>query len=498
MSLTLTSMLDADRQRAVANIREAAGRIWARPLHRYYTDHTVAHSERIIALMDGLTAGMMAVGDKQLAPTEIFVLLSAAYLHDIGMQNEKFAEGDPSALPSVAGQALDEIRAHHNEQTAEMIYRVFEDPANAFSIPLARDPGLVEAVALVAKGHRGVKLESDEYASIVHGGETLRLRLLAALLRFGDELDIDHRRVDWEMMKLIKLPLDSQLHWWKCHYVSGVSIVDEYIKIAYRVPQDRPDYEGLIVPLVETEIRAKLASLEEIFRANAIKVAIAKSDVRSMRLVQPMPAEVEAQARKGAEGGARSVERQVGQGDTRQRTRSKKQEAGGKRQEAGGKKQEAGGKKQEAGGTRQEAGGTRQKASGKKPETQAKKRKKSSAPAASTTVFDQRGQKVGKQINVAGNYVDRQEADGADESEWDTEAIRALLNAAFGDEDIVTLCFDRFRGVYEEFSSGMSKRDKIQRLMDHCLRHAQMDDLLAQVRQRNPNQYARYEAQLRK
>ena len=286
MSNTLMNTLDADRRRAIENIREAANRIWARPLHRYFTDHTVAHTERIIALMDGLAAGMMTT-DKRLSPTEVLVLLSAAYLHDIGMQNEKFAEGD-----------LDEIRAHHNEQTAEMIYRVFEDPANAFAIPLGRDPGLVEAVALVAKGHRGVKLEGGEYTSIVYGGETLRLRLLAALLRFGDELDIDHRRVDLELMKLLKLPEDSQLHWWKCHYVSGVSIVDEYIKIAYRLPQDRPDYESLIVPLVETEIRAKLVSLEEIFRANAVKVAIAKSEVRPMRLVQPMPLEVEVLAKQ--------------------------------------------------------------------------------------------------------------------------------------------------------------------------------------------------------
>ena len=129
MSNMLMNTLDADQRRGVENIREAANRIWARPLHRYFTDHTVAHSERIITLMDGLTAGMMAVGDKRLSPTEVLVLLSAAYLHDIGMQNEKFAKGN-----------LDEIRAHHNEQTAEMIYKVFEDPANAFAIPLARDP----------------------------------------------------------------------------------------------------------------------------------------------------------------------------------------------------------------------------------------------------------------------------------------------------------------------------------------------------------------------
>jgi hypothetical protein len=293
MNGTLMNNLDADRRRALENVREAAARIWSRPLHRYYTDHTVAHSQRVIALLDGLTAGMMAT-DKRLSPTEVFCLLAAAYLHDIGMQDEKFAGGD-----------LDEIRAYHNEQTAEMIYAVFEDPAHAFAIPLARDRGLVAAGALVANGHRQVDLAGPEYEPFVHGGETVRLRLLAALLRFGDELDIDHRRVDLEQMKLLALPVESQLHWWKCHYVSGVSIVDEYIKIAYRFPQDRPDYEGLIVPLVEGEVRARHAALEEVFRAHAVKVALGPSQVRQMRLVQPLPPEVEALARQKveAEGG---------------------------------------------------------------------------------------------------------------------------------------------------------------------------------------------------
>jgi hypothetical protein len=47
--------------------------------------------------------------------------------------------------------------------------------------------------------------------------------------------------------------------------------------------------------------------------------------------------------------------------------------------------------------------------------------------------------------------------------------------------------------VYEDLSAGMSKRDKVQRLLDHCVRHDQVGRLLALVRQANPAQYARYE-----
>lgn len=284
--MTLTDTLTADQQRALENIRAAAERLWARPLHRYFTDHSVAHSERIATLLDGLTAGMMGTPSR-LAPVEAFVLLAAATLHDIGMQDERFAGGD-----------LEEIRAQHHQQTAEMIYRVFEDPARAFSLPLGDDPGLVEAIALVAKGHRKVDLGAPEYEPFPLGGETVRPRLLAALLRFADELDIDYRRVDLEQMKLLDLPLDSQLHWWKCHYVGGVTIVDEYIRVSYRFPRDRPDYEQLLIPLIENEIRTKHAALEPIYRQHAVKVAIGQPQVRLMRLVQPMPPLVEALARE--------------------------------------------------------------------------------------------------------------------------------------------------------------------------------------------------------
>ncbi len=77
--------------------------------------------------------------------------------------------------------------------------------------------------------------------------------------------------------------------------------------------------------------------------------------------------------------------------------------------------------------------------------------------------------------------------------EWNTAAIRGLVAAAFSDEELTTLCFDHFHSVYEDFGSGMSKRQKIQRLLDYCTRHGQLDKLVGLVRERNPAQYARFQ-----
>jgi hypothetical protein len=43
----------------------------------------------------------------------------------------------------------------------------------------------------------------------------------------------------------------------------------------------------------------------------------------------------------------------------------------------------------------------------------------------------------------------------------------------------------------------MSKGDKIQRLLDYCSRHEQVEDLLAAVEKANPVQYLRFEGGLR-
>ena len=82
------------------------------------------------------------------------------------------------------------------------------------------------------------------------------------------------------------------------------------------------------------------------------------------------------------------------------------------------------------------------------------------------------------------------------EPDLNMAAVRDLLSAAFSDEDLVTFCFDYFPAVHEELGSGMGKGQKVQRLLEHCLRRGQMENLLARVRACNPAQYARFAARL--
>ena len=83
------------------------------------------------------------------------------------------------------------------------------------------------------------------------------------------------------------------------------------------------------------------------------------------------------------------------------------------------------------------------------------------------------------------------------QSTYNTAAVRELLMAAFSDEELTTFCYDNFRPAYEEFATGMSRTQKVQRLVETCDRRGEIAGLLARVELANPYQYNRFKDHLR-
>jgi hypothetical protein len=271
-----------DLYRAVKNVRAAVEPILARPVHRHYTDHSIEHSERIIEKLGGLTEGIMK-SNAPLSSTEVYILLAVAYLHDIGMQDERSVGAD-----------LETIRARHHELTESIILQSVEQSKGAGPLSVALRAGLDHVVALVAKGHRKVDLWDRGYDDFAHGDEIIRPRLLSALLRFADELDVDYRRVHMPNLNLMDVAPESLLHWFKCYYVSGVLIENEYIIVWYQFPNGQGEhYKKLIIPLVHSKIQAKLVELQEIFWKHSVKVTLGEPRVREVSDLQSMTFEVE-------------------------------------------------------------------------------------------------------------------------------------------------------------------------------------------------------------
>lgn len=282
----------SDLYHSLMNIQTAVEPLLERPVHTYYTDHSVEHSQRIIGKLDGLTEAIMA-SSTPLSAAEIYVMLAAAYTHDIGMQDEQSVNGD-----------LNEARRKHHELAEDIILRSIRQPEKAVSLNITNEPDIINAVALVAKGHRQIDIEHDpDYEDFDLGDEPVRIRLLAALLRLADELDIDYRRVQMHRLNLMEVPTESQLHWYKCYYVSGVKIQNGYVIVHYRFPQADQcrHYERIITKLVHPKLEATCAQLRAIFREYGFQITIDDPHIRKIPTLIPMPPEVEALAREECE-----------------------------------------------------------------------------------------------------------------------------------------------------------------------------------------------------
>ena len=84
---------------------------------------------------------------------------------------------------------------------------------------------LAKYVACVAESH-GIDFEkSNRHTEITaYGNEQIRMGLLCTLLSLGNALDCDQRRIDYNLLKISDISLDSKLHWMKHYYVDGMML----------------------------------------------------------------------------------------------------------------------------------------------------------------------------------------------------------------------------------------------------------------------------------
>ena len=168
--------------------------IHSQGLFRYYTVHSVGHSEAVIKILNELTEGV------NLSEYENFLLKCSAWLHDIGML---MREGEDINNPEVCNR----IRKEHHKRSAEYISKHL------------REIGLDETEATIIQwicyAHSS-KVDISKVPEETHiAGENVRTRLLAALLRLADALDCREDRLPpEEYRRLPQIPQESQEEYW--------------------------------------------------------------------------------------------------------------------------------------------------------------------------------------------------------------------------------------------------------------------------------------------
>lgn len=150
----------------------------------YLNNHGGGHVERVMERVYGM---LELLGTDVLSPYEIFILLCAIQLHDVG---------------NIFGR----------ESHEKSLQRISQEKCSAF-IPDVPERKLIEKIAATHGGK--YKGDKDTISLLpidrVMKEQKVRCRLLAALLRFGDEIADDSTRADREGLELGTIPEESLL-----------------------------------------------------------------------------------------------------------------------------------------------------------------------------------------------------------------------------------------------------------------------------------------------
>ena len=205
-----------------------------------FTDHTIKHNFKVLEIIEKMP-NICKVN--YLDEKEIYVLIMGIFLHDIGMQcdirirsnvkeeaerifNVKFSQtysNNKGTQLTIKQQK--EIRDNHSLITAAWISILYYEK---FHIP----ERMVEDIIDVCKYHS--KLNIEDCPRNFKNHTRCRKKLIATILRLGDELDISYDRDRIGKVKESSIPEKSKIYWY-IYYITDVEIDSNSIKIQYRI-----------------------------------------------------------------------------------------------------------------------------------------------------------------------------------------------------------------------------------------------------------------------
>ena len=250
---------------SLALIREVMESIWASDAPRIikdYTDHGEKHSETIIYFVQKL---LQANPESEFSEQEIYLLLAGIWLHDIGMQCDVIKYPELKKEAERLGAKFDvefaietennylqeqqfEIRKNHHFLSAAWINYLYRETNSMSKLALAVKSipnDLVNDLMDICKFHSKLPINNCPESTIF--AFSIRKKMVAALLRFADELDISSTRLGLDRSHIFTMKPERSIHLW-LHKYTTVTINSNKVLLKMRLnPKDFELYSSFLL-----------------------------------------------------------------------------------------------------------------------------------------------------------------------------------------------------------------------------------------------------------
>ena len=223
-----------------------------------YTKHDIEHSDKVIKLLDILISDNLK---SNLNEYNLYFLLCAAFLHDIGMTvfDEEFEEEEVFKLKNNPEELKEYIRDNHHVQSEKFIIQNYK---NLY----IQNEHQAFIIGKICKGHRKEDLSlydiDHKYLEF-----SINIPLLAAFLRIADELDITFERIPLIDGDIVLPRNKVSCDYWKNHLnISGVSLSEEDpLMVKYSARCEDPKIHRTLKRL-ESKINHQIEELPQYIR----------------------------------------------------------------------------------------------------------------------------------------------------------------------------------------------------------------------------------------
>lgn len=232
--------------------------------YQHFTYQGVTHSQYVHRRVIDITRQLP--DQRSLSTEEFFVLSAASWLYETGLQSpnlKPILEFEKQLVGESAFSQILQIRSKKHLLTEKLIIDSLDASYRGMPIYLGLTHPIDDYIRCVAEVCRWC---SDETLDNVPeeravNGQSVRLRLLVAILRLADKLYINGKRVNQSILPNFNLPSPEFARWAIYPYVQSLPIEKNQIRFSYSLPNSMARFLGNIRALIESSFQHETSEL---------------------------------------------------------------------------------------------------------------------------------------------------------------------------------------------------------------------------------------------